>query len=104
MSAPLVSVVIPVFDGEAYLAAAIESALAKTYARVEVIVVDDGSTDGSASVAARYDVRLVRQSNRGVSAACNAGVEAARGELIAFLDADDLWPPERLEIQARHLL
>src|SRR3954453_20661651 len=103
MSLPLVSVVIPVFDGEAYLAAAIESALAQTYEPVEVIVVDDGSTDGSAAVAARYDVRMLRQPNRGVSAACNAGVEAARGEMIAFLDADDLWPPDRLEIQVRHL-
>src|SRR3954447_1295253 len=104
MSLPLVSVVIPVFDGEAYLAAAIESALAQTYEPVEVIVVDDGSTDGSAAVAARYDVRMLRQPNRGVSAAYNAGVEAARGELIAFLDADDLWPADRLAIQVRHLL
>jgi glycosyltransferase involved in cell wall biosynthesis len=104
VSRPLVSVVIPVFNGEAYLAAAIESALAQSYRPAEVIVVDDGSTDGSAMLAARDDVRVLHQSNRGVSAACNAGVEAARGELIAFLDADDLWSPDRLEIQAQHLL
>lgn len=96
--------VIPVFNGEAYLAAAIESALSQTYEPVEVIVVDDGSTDRSAAVAAEYGVRLLRQPNRGVSAACNAGLRHARGELIAFLDADDLWVPERLEIQAQHLL
>lgn len=104
MSTPLITVVVPVFNGERYLAAAIESALAQTYEPVEVIVVDDGSTDRSAAIAAQYGVRVLRQPNRGVSAACNAGLEAARGEMIAFLDADDLWPPDRLELQARHLL
>lgn len=104
MSGTLVTVVIPVFNGEAYLAAAIESALAQSYRPVEVIVVNDGSTDGTGMLAAGYGVRVVDQSNRGVSAACNAGVEAAHGELIAFLDADDLWPEDRLEIQANHLL
>lgn len=95
---------IPVFNGESYLAAAIESALAQTYEAVEVIVVDDGSTDRTAAIAAGYHVRLLRRPNHGVSAACNTGVQHARGELIAFLDADDLWPADRLEIQAQHLL
>jgi glycosyltransferase involved in cell wall biosynthesis len=96
--------VIPVFNGEAFLGAAIDSALSQTYSPIEVIVVDDGSTDGSAGVAAGREVRLVSQPNRGVSAALNAGVAAARGELIAFLGADDLWSADRIAIQAAHLL
>jgi glycosyltransferase involved in cell wall biosynthesis len=96
--------VIPVFNGEAYLAGAIESALSQTYEPVEVTVVDDGSTDGSAAIAEGCRVPLLRRPHRGVSAACNAGVKRARGELIAFLDADDLWPHDRLQIQARHLV
>jgi glycosyltransferase involved in cell wall biosynthesis len=104
MSPPLVSAVIPVFNGEAFLAAAIESALAQTYEPIEVIVVDDGSTDATATIVARYGVHALRKPNRGVSAARNAGVAAARGELITFLDADDLWPADRVAIQAGHLL
>jgi glycosyltransferase involved in cell wall biosynthesis len=104
VSAPLVSVIIPVFNGERFLDAAIGCGLSQTYEASEVIVVDDGSTDQSASIAAQRDVRLLRQRRRGVSAACNTGVAAARGELVTFLDADDLWPPERLAIQAAHLL
>ncbi len=103
MSAPLITVVIPVFNAEPYLALAIESALAQSYRPAEVIVIDDGSTDESPAIASRYDVQLIRQPNRGVSAARNAGIRAARGGMIAFLDADDLWPPDRLAIQAHHL-
>ncbi len=104
MTQPLVSVVIPVYNGEAFLDAAITSALSQTYEPIEVIVVDDGSTDRSATIAARHPVRLYRQPNRGVSAARNTGVAAARGELITFLDADDVCPRERISIQAGHLL
>jgi glycosyltransferase involved in cell wall biosynthesis len=104
MTEPLVSVIIPVFDGERFLGAAIESALAQTYEQLEVIVVDDGSADASAAIAERHPVRLVRRPHLGVSAACNAGSAAARGELLAFLDADDLWPADRIAVQAGHLL
>lgn len=90
---PLVSVVIPCFNYGRYLGEAIESARAQTYPNVELIVVDDGSTDDTAEVAARYPVKLVRQRNRGVGAARNRGASEARGELLVFLDADDVLEP-----------
>ncbi|HEX8206072.1 MAG TPA: glycosyltransferase [Solirubrobacteraceae bacterium] len=100
---PLVSVVVPVFNGERFLAETLESALAQDHEPVEVIVVDDGSTDGSAEVAARYPVTVLRQENAGVAAARNAGAAAAKGELLAFLDQDDLWHPEKLSRQVAAL-
>jgi glycosyltransferase involved in cell wall biosynthesis len=103
VTVPLVSVVVPVHDGERFLAAALESALAQTHPRVEVIVVDDGSTDRSAEIAARHPVTLVRQDQQGVAAARNAGVAAASGELLAFLDQDDVWLPRKLERQVAAL-
>jgi glycosyltransferase involved in cell wall biosynthesis len=97
-SAPLVSTIIPAYNAERYLAKAIESVLSQTYPRVECIVVDDGSTDGSADVARAFGdrVRLVSQHNQGVSAARNAGARETRSSLLAFLDADDWWAPELL--------
>ena len=98
--APRVSVVIPVQNGERYLAAAIEGALAQTHAPAQVIVVDDGSTDASAAIAASFAPRvrcLARPVSGGGAAARNDGVALASGEYLAFLDADDLWPPQRLE-------
>jgi glycosyltransferase involved in cell wall biosynthesis len=91
--------VIPCYNGERTLAQAIDSALAQTYAEVEVIVVDDGSTDGSADVARRYGSRvvLVQQTNHGLSASRNAGITASKGEYITLLDADDVLLPECLE-------
>ena len=74
---------------EAYLHEAIESALAQSYQWIEVIVVDDGSTDTSAEIADRYPVSYLRQDNRGVSSARNLGIQASRGAAIVFLDADD---------------
>jgi glycosyltransferase involved in cell wall biosynthesis len=72
---------------------------------VEIVVVDDGSVDDSARIASRYaSVRLLRQGNRGVCAARNAGVAAARGQLLAFLDQDDCWLPRKLSLQVRMLL
>ena len=90
---PLVSVVIPVYNYERYLAEAINSVLAQTYRPIEVIVVDDGSTDGSAQVAKRFadSVRYCFQANSGTSAARNRGAYLASGTFFAFLDADDLW-------------
>lgn len=91
---PLVSVVIPCFNAESYLAEAIESVLAQEFQSTEIIVVDDGSTDTSAEVAGSYGARieLIRQRNTGISGARNSGIARARGHLLAFLDADDLWP------------
>jgi len=86
---PLVSVVIPCFNHARFLGEAIESALAQTYAPIEIVVVDDGSMDNSAEVAQRYPVRLVRQANQGLAAAGNAGIRASRGEFVVRLDADD---------------
>ena len=94
-----ISVVIPCYNGREYLAEAIESALAQTYRNIEVVVVDDGSTDDSAAIMARYRERIVvvRQENKGLPAARNAGILASTGDLIAFLDADDWWEPSFLE-------
>jgi glycosyltransferase involved in cell wall biosynthesis len=96
-----VSVVIPAFNAAAYLGGAIDSVLAQTSRDLEVIVVDDGSSDGTPALAARYDspVRWLRQDNRGVAAARNRGIAESRGRFVAFLDADDLWRPEKLERQ-----
>lgn len=105
MNSELVSVVIPTFNYGRYVAEAVESVLAQTYRPVEVIVVDDGSTDDTPSRLLPYAdrIRVIRQTNQGLSAARNAGVRAARGGLVALLDSDDLWHPRRLEIQMRYL-
>jgi len=95
--APLVTVVIPCYRQVRYLAEAIESAEAQTEQPVQVIVVDDGSPDGTAELASQYpDVELIRQSNQGLTAARNAGLAAARGAFVAFLDADDRLVPAAL--------
>jgi glycosyltransferase involved in cell wall biosynthesis len=100
----LVSVIIPVYNGEAFLAEAISSVLAQNYEPLEIIVVDDGSTDGSAAVVKSYtDVRYIYQSNQGVASARNSGLSAAKGTFIAFLDADDTWPSRKLQIQVEYL-
>jgi glycosyltransferase involved in cell wall biosynthesis len=90
-----------VFNGEAYLTEAIASARAQGPSLLEIVVVDDGSTDGTAAVAKSYGapVRYLHQANAGPAAARNRGIAEARGEVLAFLDADDLWTPERLERQ-----
>lgn len=103
-SNPLVSAIISVYNGEHYLAKAIESVFAQTYRPIEVIVVDDGSTDKSADVARSYKgIQYIYQSNQGVAVARNAGLNAAQGEFIAFLDADDIWVPHKLRIQVEYL-
>jgi len=95
---PSVSAIIPAHNAEPYLADAIESVLAQTHSPVECIVVDDGSTDGTARVAQGFGdrIRVVCQENRGVSAARNRGAAEASGDLLAFVDADDRWLPERV--------
>ncbi|MEM7786276.1 MAG: glycosyltransferase [Bacteroidota bacterium] len=104
MNPPLASAILPVYNGARFLVEAVESVLAQTYAPVEVVVVDDGSTDGSAEIAERYDgVRVIRQANAGDGAARNRGVAASTGTYLAFLDADDRWRPEKLAVQIAHL-
>lgn len=94
-----VAVVVPVHDGARYLEATIASVRAQTVAVDEFVVVDDGSTDDSAALAERLGVRCIRQPNRGPAAARNRGVDATTAELIAFLDADDLFLPDKLRLQ-----
>jgi len=97
---PLVSVIIPVYNGERFLGAAIESVLSQSYHPFELIVIDDGSTDGSAKIAKIYQaVRYFFQPNGGLSAALNKGIQEARGSFFAFLDADDLWVENKLALQ-----
>lgn len=101
-SRTLVTVVIPAYNAERFLRAAVESVLAQvSWAAVEVVVVDDGSTDRTAEIAESLGtaVRCVRQPNAGVAAARNRGIEEASGAYIAFLDADDVWLPHKLERQ-----
>jgi glycosyltransferase involved in cell wall biosynthesis len=98
----LISVLIPVFNGADYLGEAVKSALGQTLAPHEVIVVDDGSTDDTASVAASFGsaIRYDRQPHTGVSAALNRAIRLAEGGIFAFLDADDVWMPDKLQKQA----
>jgi GT2 family glycosyltransferase len=101
----LVSVIVPVFNGERFLHEALDSALAQTYEPVEVVVVDDGSIDGTPEILAGYGdrIRVVRQENRGLSAARNAGLAASSGEFVQFLDADDLLPEDKIARQVEYL-
>lgn len=94
-----ISVVIPAFNSEEYLAEAIASVRAQTCSVAEIIVVDDGSTDHTAEIAAKSGAAVIRQEHAGISAARNAGIRAAGQEWIALLDADDLWAPEKIECQ-----
>ena len=103
MSEPLVSVVIPVHNGQRFLAEAIDSVLAQAYPHREVVVVDDGSADDSPAIARARPVRYQWQPNQGVAAARNAGLAAARGDLIGFLDQDDVWLPHKLDAQVEFL-
>lgn len=98
---PLVSVVIPAYNAAAHIADALTSLRAQTCASMEIIVVDDGSSDRTAEIVAQDfpEVRCIRQPNGGASSARNRGVQEARGEWVAFLDADDAWHPDKLRAQ-----
>jgi len=105
MSAPLVSVIIPTYNRAALACEAVNSVLQQTYQNVEIIVIDDGSTDDTTAAMARYGdrVRYTRRPNAGVNPARNLGLKQARGEFVALLDSDDLWAPYKLELQVRLL-
>ncbi|HSP43933.1 MAG TPA: glycosyltransferase family 2 protein [Luteolibacter sp.] len=108
MSKPVVSVVVPAFNARLWIAATLESALSQTLKEIEVIVVDDGSTDDTAGVVESFSridprVRLIRTQNAGVGAARNTAIKASFGEFIAPLDADDLWDPPKLEKQVNRM-
>ncbi len=100
-SESVVGVVIPTLDGERYLAEAIESVLRQTHQALDIVVADDGSTDATRDVARRFvpDVRCIPLPRRGLGATRNSGTGAARGDYVAFLDQDDVWPPQKLELQ-----
>lgn len=105
MSKPLVSAVVPVYNGETYIAEALQSILAQQYRPLEIIAVDDGSTDGSAAIVRSFpEVRYIGGSNRGVAQARNTGIAEARGEFIAFLDQDDRWAQDKLTRQIGYML
>lgn len=107
MNTPLVSVIIPTYNHAAFLPAALKSVQAQTYAPVEIIVVDDFSTDNTEEVVAEHAnsrTTYMKSANKGIVATSrNVGVRAAKGEYIAFLDADDVWAPDKLALQLRHL-
>lgn len=102
---PLISVIMPAYNARPYLDQAIRSVLEQDYPHIELIVVDDGSTDGTPELAEQFGerVRVMRQKNAGPAAARNRGIAASRGELIAFLDADDVWLPGKASMQVRYL-
>jgi glycosyltransferase involved in cell wall biosynthesis len=105
VTAPLVSIVVPVYNAEPFLRETLDSVFAQEYRPIEVIVVDDGSTDGSAAIVAEYpEARYSRQENQGPAVARNAGIAVARGEFLAFADADDVLVPTKLAVQVGYLL
>jgi glycosyltransferase involved in cell wall biosynthesis len=102
VATPLVSAIVPVYNGERFLRAAFDSALAQTLQNIEIIVIDDGSTDSSGAIADEYAARhpgrfvVIHQANGGLVIARNAGLAVARGRYVALLDADDVWLPHHL--------
>ncbi|MBO6798550.1 glycosyltransferase family A protein [Maricaulis sp.] len=106
MTSPIVSVAMPVYNVERYVEAAVESVLAQTYENLELLIIDDGGSDNSIELCRAFidpRVRIISQENRGLAGARNSGIRYARGEIIAFLDSDDLWHPQKLERHLEHL-
>ncbi|MEB3311934.1 MAG: glycosyltransferase family 2 protein [Snowella sp.] len=102
----LISVIVPVYNVEAYIQETIRSVLAQTYPHFELIIVDDGSPDRSIELCQQFTderIRIIHQKNRGLAGARNTGIRHAKGEYLAFLDSDDLWLPEKLEKHFQHL-
>lgn len=103
---PLVSVVIPVYNSAATVLESVRSVLEQTYTNLEILIVDDGSTDASLALCKSLGdprVRIIRQANRGLAGARNTGIRQARGVILAFLDSDDLWLPHKIERHVEHL-
>ncbi|PZO21745.1 MAG: glucosyl transferase [Leptolyngbya foveolarum] len=101
-----VSIIIPLYNVEKFVRFALESAIAQTYSNIEILIVDDGSSDRSVDICQQFDdsrIRIIQQQNRGLSGARNTGIRHAKGDYVAFLDADDLWVPEKVEKHVRHL-
>jgi len=100
-SGPKVSIIIPTYNQSQYLEEAIESVLNQTYKNIEIIIVDDGSTDNTSEVVKSFDNKIIyiQQKNKGASGARNTGIKKANGQYIAFLDADDMWLKNKLEKQ-----
>lgn len=101
------SIIIPAYNASDYLAETLDSALNQTFSDFEILVIDDGSTDNTVEVVNRYQkldprVKLISQENQGVSQARNTGIQAARGQYLAFLDSDDIWFPDNLEFHLNH--
>ena len=102
----LISVIILIYNSEPYIAATLESVLLQTYKHIEVLLIDDGSPDNSVEICQQFDdprIRIIRQQNRGLPGARNAGIRQARGDYLAFIDGDDLWQREKLEHHVNHL-
>lgn len=105
MESPLISVVIPVYNGAPFIAATIDSVFAQNHPSLEIIVVNDGSTDDTRPIleGVRNKITIIDQENQGQAVARNVGLKAARGSLLALLDADDLWTPDHLAVMLPHL-
>jgi glycosyltransferase involved in cell wall biosynthesis len=106
MTENLISVIVPVYNGDKYIVAAIESIFRQEYPNIEIIVVDDGSTDNTRSVLAQFGakIQVIHQENRGQSHARNVGLSKAKGLIIGLLDADDIWPDNRTDLMLPYLL
>ena len=106
ISNPTVSVIMPVYNVELYVAEAIRSVLAQSFCDFELIIVDDGGTDGSLAICRSFDdtrIRIVSQTNRGLAGARNTGIYQARGKYVALIDSDDIWSPDKLMRHVDHL-
>ncbi|CAO1650794.1 glycosyltransferase family 2 protein [Parasphingorhabdus sp. NYA22] len=106
MTKPAISIIMPVYNVEQYVSAAIDSVLGQTFENFELIIVDDGGGDRSVEICASFNdprIRIISQVNRGLAGARNTGILAARGEYIALLDSDDSWNPEKLALHKIHL-
>ena len=100
----LISVIIPVYNGDRFISETIDSVIGQNYKNIEILVVDDGSTDKSAEIVKSYkNVKYIYQNNRGPSSARNTGIDASNGAYIAFVDCDDIWYPQKLSVQEEFL-
>lgn len=101
-----VSVIIPVYNAEKYIAATVKSVFSQTYKNFEIIIIDDGTPDNSVKICQQFNdsrIKIIHQRNRGLPGARNTGIRHAQGDYLAFLDADDIWLPEKLEKHVEHL-